>query len=143
MVSLADIQALPPEIVETRNTAAIAAALPPVLTLKKTAVGKGKILDTIELSAGNALLDVIDNSPDFRHIKHLVFQGVLDLSSSRVRDTLDELGSGIIPEVTSEHTNALKAIAEVYTPISEYEVRRVCWSNTGQWLVGEQNAGNI
>jgi hypothetical protein len=36
---------------------------------------------------------------------------------------------------TPEDGAALKALAEISTPIDEMTVRRVCWSADGEWLV--------
>lgn len=75
----------------------------------RTEIGKGRILETLGLSAGNALLDVIDNAPDFRHVKHLVANGWLDVGSALVRASVDAL----VPDVlTQEQADALKALAE-------------------------------
>jgi len=102
---------------------AIAAALSAGRTrLVYTEVGHGTILETIGLAAGNALLDAIYATPDFRHVKPLLEQGRLDISSALVRGALDALtAAGVI---TAPHAAALKALAERPDPVSSQQVTR-------------------
>ena len=50
-----------------------------------TEIGKGKILETLGLEAGNIVLDAIDTLPEFRHVKRLVENGWLNVGSEMVR----------------------------------------------------------
>lgn len=61
-------------------------------------IGNGTILETLGLTAGNALLDVIYNQPDFRHVKPLVEQGRLRLDSALVRATLNSLVPAVLTQ---------------------------------------------
>lgn len=81
-------------------------------------VGTGTILEILGLASGNALLDVIYNSPDFKYVKPLVEQGRLRLDSAMVRLTLDALVPSVL---TAEQANALKAHAEQPNPVSWQE----------------------
>ncbi len=128
MALIDDILALPAELRATQDTQAIADALPPVVSLRACEIGKGKVLGTIGLEAGNTLLDIIDNVADFRHVKQLVANGWLDVGDALTRVMIDQV-------CTPEDGVALKALAEISTPIDEMTVRRVCWSADGEWLV--------
>lgn len=127
MALIDDILALPAELRATQDTQAIADALPPVVTIRACEIGKGKVLGTIGLEAGNTLLDIIDNVADFRHVKQLVVNGWLDVGDALTRAMIDQVCS-------PADGAALKALAETSTPIDEMAVRRACWSNNGEWL---------
>lgn len=103
-----------------RNDGAIAAALSVGRTrIVPTEIGKGRILETLGLDAGNALLDVIDGAPEFRHVKHLVANGWLDIGSPIVRAAVD----GLVPSVlTQAQADALKSLAVVADPVSAQQV---------------------
>ena len=132
MALLDDIRALPAELLAGRDTAAIAAALSAGrVRLVPTEIGNGMVLETIGLTAGNALLDVIATVADFRHVRPLLDQGRLRIDAPLVRGTLD----GLVPSVlTQGQADALKTLAEQPDPIDEMDVRRACWSDEGVWL---------
>lgn len=132
MTLLDEILALPVELRATHDTQQIANALPDRVTVVYTEVGKGLVIETIGLEVGNALLDAIDANAEFRHIKHLLEQGRLDMGSLLARTTLDNLVGGVT-EFTQAHADAIKALAERSEPVSEFEVRKLCWSDDGQW----------
>lgn len=98
------------------------------VTLRACEIGKGKVLGTIGLEAGNKLLDTIDTDADFRHVKQLVANGWLDVGDVLTRAMIDQV-------CTPADGAALKALAEFSTPTDEMTVRRVCWSADGEWLV--------
>jgi len=128
-----DILALPAELLNTRDAKAIAAQLSAGRTrLEPTEVGNGAVLETIGLAAGNALLDVINNTPDFRHVKPLLEQGRLRIDSPLVRATLDSLVPAVL---TAQAAAALKALADRPDPVTEYQVRRVVWNDNGSWAL--------
>ena len=128
MALIDDILALPAELRAMQDTQAIADALPPVVTIRACEIGKGRVLGTIGLEVGNKLLDTIDTDADFRHVKQLVANGWLDVGDALTRAMIDQV-------CTPEDGAALKALAEISTPIDEMTVRRVCWSADGEWLV--------
>ena len=133
MALLDDIRALPPEMLATQDTQAIADALSAGRKkLVPTEIGNGLILETIGLTAGNALLDAIYNAPEFRHVKPLLEQGRLRVDSPLVRSTLDALVPAVL---TQEQADAIKALAEQPDPVDEMDVRRVCWSDDGVWQI--------
>ena len=111
---------VPPDVLATRNTQAITDALN--ATRSKPSglqVGKGTILETIGLAAGNAFLDVIDTQPDFRHVRGLVAEGRLIISSPLVMATIQSLVPAVL---TQAQANALLALATVPEPVSVQEV---------------------
>lgn len=104
-----------------RNDAAIAAALSEGrTTLVPTEIGNGTILETIGLTAGNALLDVINTAPDFRHVKPLIEQGRLRLDSALVLGTLQSLVAATV--ITQAHADALIARATAPDPVPVNDV---------------------
>lgn len=128
-----DIRALPQEVLDTRDTAQIAAALPPVRRLVHTEIGNGTVLAELGLTIGNALLDVLYTVPDFRYVKPLLEQGRLRIDQPAARGALDAL-VGIAPGFTAAHAARIKGLAEVSEPVSEMAVRMACWSDDGEWL---------
>lgn len=95
---------------ETRDDGEIAATLSVGrVVLVPTEIGNGAILETIGLPAGNALLDLINSAPDFRHVRPLLEQGRLRVDSQLVRATLDSLVPAVL---TSVQVSAIKALAE-------------------------------
>jgi hypothetical protein len=75
----------PPELIAAREHGQIAALVSAGRTRPSTReIGNGTILEALGLTAGNALLDVINNAPDFRHVKPLVEQGRLIVGSPLV-----------------------------------------------------------
>jgi hypothetical protein len=115
---LEQIQALPDSaaLVAARDDGAIAAALS-VGRKKPNAreIGNGTILETIGLAAGNALLDVINTVPDFRHVKPLVEQGRLVIGAPLVQATVHSLVPSVL---TQPQADALCALGFDDDPIS-------------------------
>ena len=85
-----------------------------------TEIGNGTILETIGLAAGNALLDVLNTAPDFRHVKPLIEQGRLRLDSPLVIGTLASLVAGGV--LTQEQADALIARAKAPDSVTPQEV---------------------
>lgn len=128
-----DILALPPETLQTHEVSEIAAQLNVGRTkLIPMEIGNGFILATIGLTSGNALLDVIYNTPDFRHVKPLLEQGRLEINSPLARGALDAL-VGVC--ITQAEADALKSLAEVPDPVNESDVKKICWNDDGSWAL--------
>lgn len=109
----ADIDALLPnrqdvQIAETLSVGRV--------TLVETHVDEGKILSTIGLAAGNALLDAIDAGTEFRHAKKQLTNRGLDVSQTLVRQVLDALVTAV-DGFDQPHADAIKALAEQPNPI--------------------------
>ena len=132
---LDDLRVLPAELLATRDPTQIAAALPPVVRMVPTEIGNGTVLETLGLAVGNALLDVLYNAPDFRYVKPLLEQGRLRIDAPSARAALDGIAAaGIAAGFGAAQAEAIKALADAVTPADEMTVRRVCWSDTGEWL---------
>jgi len=82
-----------------------------------TEIGKGRVLSVLGLEAGNELLDIIDNTPLFRHVKFLVANGWLDVGDSLTRQMIDQICS-------PENAAKLKALAVVDDPVTSQEVSK-------------------
>ena len=110
----------PPELLAAREHGQIAALVSAGRTKPSgLQVGKGTILETIGLDAGNAFLDVIDTNPTFRHVRGLVAEGRLIISSPLVMATVQSFVPAVL---TQEQANALLALAVVPEPVSVQEV---------------------
>ena len=111
-----DLQAL----VAVGNHEAVAQALSVGRTkLGMYEAGKGDVLTVLGLTVGNALLDVIDAAPEFRHAKHLLAAGRLRLDMRLTIDTLASIVGQQVSGVTFEqaHADAVLALARVPDPI--------------------------
>ena len=81
-----------------------------------TLIGKGAVLATIGLAAGNAFLDVIDSAADFRHVKGLLDASNLVVSSPLVVGAIQ----AFVPQVlTQAQADALLALTVTPDPVSE------------------------
>ena len=121
MTLLAEIQAkATAEQIAARDHAAIAAAVNVGRVRKNSReVGNGTILETLGLTAGNALLDVINSVADFRHVKPLVEQGRLVISSTLVQATIQSLVGTVL---TQAQADALIALGYDADPVSPAQV---------------------
>lgn len=97
----------------------------------KTEVGKGIIIDTIGLTAANPVLDYIDNTPTYRHVKQLLENGWFDIGSDLARASLDAFVPTLL---TREEADKLKALAEVPNPISAREVAIAIYNDDGSLI---------
>jgi len=123
-----DLQALIPD------TAAIAAVLSIRDTVKvKTEVGIGLILETIGLESGNALLDAVKATPEFRHVYPLLEQGKLDLSSPMVEMALGMLVQGEV--ISSSEMQQLLSLCLQPVDVSEDAVKRAIWNDDGSLAI--------
>ena len=80
---------------------------------------------TLGLEVGNALCDLIDAAPDFRHVKHLLTGGRLDVSLPLAQMMLSALvGQQIAAGVTltQAHADALLALAVEPAPVTPLQV---------------------
>lgn len=122
MTLLEEIQAkCPPELIAAKEHGQIAAIVSAGRTKPSTReIGNGTILETLGLSAGNALLDVINTAPDFRHVKPLIEQGRLIVGSPLVAMAL----AGIVAQgaITQADADKLLAIAREPAPVSVQDI---------------------
>lgn len=82
-------------------------------------IGNGTILETVGLSYGNAMLDVLYNAPDFRHVKPLLEQGRLIVGSPLVVATIQSMVPSIMPQ---EVADRLLELTVEPSPVSVQEV---------------------
>lgn len=136
MALIDEIRALPADLRAEQNTQKIADALPARVTRAKAEIGKGTVLEVLGKDLGNLLCDFVDSAPDFRHVKQLLFNGWLDVSLDSVRAGLDAIAeANAVTGFTQAHADSLKELAERSNLVDEFEVRKLCWSDGGQWLV--------
>lgn len=108
-------------LISARDYAAIAATVNVGRTKPSgREIGSGTILETIGLAAGNAFLDVIDTAPDFRHVKKLVQDGRLIISSELVMVTIQGMVDAKV--LTQPQADALLALAVLPDPVSASQV---------------------
>ena len=82
---------------------------------KKTSIGEGTILEILGITAGNAFLDVIDNVPDYRHVKKIVARGDFDMSTGVSQAGVQALVPAIL---TQEQADALKNLGKEAAPVT-------------------------
>lgn len=134
MSLLDDIKAKCPEALATKDPDQIAAAfnVGRVRVITKLG-GVGLVMDTLGPINGAALLDNLEaiatTNSAVKWAFVLINRGELDFGSSATRSMMDLL-------LPAEAAAALKSIAEVPNPITEFDVRKTLWSESGEWLGG-------
>ena len=125
MITLAQIQALDPALVTSRDDVAIAAALSVgrIKVVQKLG-GIGLVLETLGPTDGAALLDSLQaltaSVPALKWAWYLIERGELDFGSPATRGMIDQLvAGGAMPAPVGV---ALKAVAEVADPVGTGEV---------------------
>lgn len=134
MSLLDDIKAKCPTEVATRDPVAIAAAFNAGRVRVTTKLGGiGTVLETLGPVDGAALLDNLEamaaTNSAVKWAFVLINRGELDFGSSATRAMMDLL----LPAPVSA---ALKSITEVPDPITELDVRKTLWDESGNWLGG-------
>lgn len=124
----------PPELLLGRDTAAIAVFMSLARTCATDAeIGNGMVLEVLGIERGNALLDLIAADSDLRHVRPLLEQGRLRVASNLVAEWLQGLVGA--SQLTQQEADAITAIGLQPDPVSEFDVRCACWSESGEWLV--------
>ena len=147
MALINDIRALPQEVLDTRDTAQIAAALPVIVSVRPHMISERGVLAALPVPAGDVFLSALEafaaaTLPDGhplvayhgtikRGVVWLKGEG-LDLGDPLTRTLLDTLAQAGVVDASS--VAALKALAETPDPIDEMTVRQACWSDEGVWL---------
>lgn len=147
MALINDIRALPQEVLDTRDTAQIAAALPVIVSVRPHMISERGVLAVLPVPAGDVFLSALEafaaaTLPDGhplvtyhgtikRGVGWLKGEG-LDLGDPLTRTLLDTLAQAGVVDASS--VAALKALAETPDPIDEMTVRQACWSDEGVWL---------
>lgn len=149
MALIDDIRALPAELLATRDTAQIAAALPPVVSLRAHLITERGVMSALPVPDGDAFLSALEafaaatlpaghplsayHGTIKRGIGWLKTAEGLDVGDPLSRILLDILVQAGV--VTAESVATIKALAEVVTPINESDVIRACYGNGPDWLV--------
>lgn len=128
------IERVPSNVLASRDTQAIADALnEDRVRPTMTEIGNGLVLQTLGLEKGNAVLDIVAGDPLLRHVRPLLEQGRLVVTSNLVVEWFDGLVAAEV--VTRQEADAVLALGFEPDPVSEYDVRRACWSDEGTWLL--------
>lgn len=102
--------------VDVRNDIKVAEILGRNLKQKRShLIGKGGILSVLGFQLGNEVLDFIESEPLYRHVKHLLIDGRLDLGEPLTEIALQSLIGGNFPSgtITAQQINTLIAMGEV------------------------------
>ncbi len=138
MITLAEIRALPADLLAARDTAAIAAALS-VGRMRLGAVSRARFAIWAATGPRAVIEDeaAAAQSP-FRAsaltLKDLLVGAAdeLDLADAHVAALLAAWHAA--GKISQTEYEALVALATVADPVDEMEVRRACWSAAGEWL---------
>lgn len=119
------------------DTNALAAALSQGrIKTVSTLVGVGRVMDRLGPLDGAAVLDALDglrsSSSPVRWAWVLLERGELDVGLASVRDQIDALTPAIF---TPAQASAIKSLAEVSDPVSEYDVRCAIYADDGSLKV--------
>lgn len=139
------------ELLATRDSVAIAAKVNEgrKRIQQPTLIGDGDVTQAIGRPTGPLLADWLEqaaNAPlpesptllqqaqraELRQAWRKLSTGNLDIGMPTVREGIDGL-VGVSP-LTQEHSDAIKALALVDDPVDEIDIRRACWSDSGDWL---------
>jgi hypothetical protein len=117
-----------------RDTAALAHAMSAGRTRPTMReIGNGLVLETLGLDAGNVVLDLVHSTESLRHVRPLLDQGRLVASSALVGEWLDGLVASAV--ITRGQADAVASLGYEPDPVSELDVRRACWSDSGEWML--------
>ena len=96
-------------------------------------IGVGLILETIGLESGNALLDAIKATPEFRHVYPLLEQGRLDLSSPLVEIALGMLVQAEV--ISNSDMQILLSLCIKPVDVPESDVKQAIWHDDGSLAI--------
>lgn len=83
-------------------------------------IGNGTILEVLGLTTGNAMLDAINNTAEYRYVKPLIEQGRLIVSSDLVTAAINSLVGASI--MTRQQGDSLIAVGQDPAPVSVADV---------------------
>ena len=144
-----DIRALPAEVLATRDTAQIAAALGPVLHVRSHMITERGVMSVLPVPDGDAFLSALESFAAAtlpvghplaayhgtirRGIGWLKTSEGLDVGDPLSRLLLDTLAMAGVVDAGS--VAAIKALAEVAERVSEADVIRACYGDGPDWMV--------
>lgn len=148
----AAIQASPEVLAMTQaevpDEAAIAAALPPAITLREEYITERGVVAALGVLDGEVFLVALETfvasalppehplkayQPGIARQVAWLKTGGIDVGSAPARDLLDALAA--IGVIDAAHAAAIKALAEVRTAVSAMDVRRAIWNDDGSRAV--------
>lgn len=135
---------------EVPDEAAIAAALPPVVTLSEVFVTERGVVATLGLVDGEAFIAALEGfaspanelppehplyayKPGIARQLSWLKTGGIDVGSAPARDLLDVLAA--VGVIHPAHAGTMKELAEVRTPVAVMDVRRAIWNDDGSRAV--------
>lgn len=125
-----------PELLATRDSVAIAAKVNEGRKrLVPTEIGVGTVLETLGEGAGewlDALTQVGAVNRDVHWALKLIDRGVLRIDLPATRTRMQALAVAV-PALASGVT-ALLTLGFADDPVDELDIRRACWSDSGDWL---------
>lgn len=149
MALIDDIRALPQEVLDTRDTAQIAAALPVIVSVRPHMITERGVMSALPVPAGDVFLSSLEafaaaTLPDGhplaayhgtirRGIGWLKTSEGLDVGDPLPRLLLDTLAMAGV--VDADSVAAIKALAEVTERVSEADVIRACYGDGPDWMV--------
>lgn len=92
-------------------------------------IGNGSIIETIGLTAGNQLLDVLNSDAQFKYVKPLLDQGRLIVSSQTVKDALTALVTA--GALTQANADKLLALGQSPSHVSAYDISVAVYNPDG------------
>lgn len=144
-----DIRALPADVLATRDTAQIAAALGPVLHVRSHMITERGVMSVLPVPDGDAFLSALESFAAAtlpvghplaayhgtirRGIGWLKTSEGLDVGDPLSRLLLDTLAMAGVVDAGS--VAAIKALAEVTERVSEADVIRACYGDGPDWMV--------
>lgn len=101
-------------------------------------IGKGGILEHLGFEVGNAVCDLIDTHPTYRHIKHLLADGRLDLNVALTRGSIaslvgQEIAAGVV--FSAANRDSILNLSLKNYNVSEFEVRCAIYNDDGSIAV--------
>jgi len=135
-VTIEEIRGLPAEILATKNATLIAQFLPLRISIVSKEIGVGTILAVMSPYGGDFLntlesLSLVDSNVKWS--LKLIERGEFDIGHPVTRSQLLKFISEN-PTLSGPLFLLLK-VAEIATPVSETDVRKICWSDNGEWLI--------
>lgn len=133
---------------DVADEAAIAAALPPAVTLQAEHITERGVVAALGVLDGEAFLVALETfvasalppehplkayQPGIARQIAWLKTGGIDVGSAPARDLLDALAA--VGVIDAAHAAVIKAQAEVRTPVSAMDVRRAIWNDDGSRAV--------
>lgn len=139
MSLLEEIRALPAEVLETRDPEKIAEALSEGRTelVPGTLMGEGLVWAQLGFEEGSAVLDrfekLAEEYPIFARPLRALQAGKLDIGLQVTRDAIAGLAS--MEVMSADQAETLLAPGLRPARVDELDVRRVCYSDNGDWII--------